>query len=216
MRKIAKIVLIILLVLTMFPFSSCAIFISDADIFNNTKYSTVEELHAAYQAGYEQFPGACRPCDIVTYFSKESEVFVICTYAHCANSGIYQEKLIAYIVKKDQEGFYLECTRGIANINQAIFDLKNDYEDILNDLYYAEYRTRSQNNCYAFVYKSKSEPIDLYFDGVKMDETICINPFTQEEFILCYATSNKTYSILECLFVPMEKRHTLEVKQQEY
>lgn len=215
MKKVAKIVLIMLLVLTMLPLSSCALFVSDTYIFNNTKYSTVEELHAAFQAGYEQFPGACRPCDLVTYFSKESEVFVICTYAHCAKCGISQEELMAYIVKKDQDGFYLECSRGLANINRAIFDLKNDYEDILNDLYYAEYRTRSQNNCYAFVYKSKSEPIDLYFDGAKMDEITCINPFTQEEFILCYAVSDKTYSIIERIFVPMEKRHTLEVKQQE-
>ena len=215
MKKVAKIVLIMLLVLTMLPLSSCAIFISDTDIFNNTKYSTVEELHAAFQAGYEQFVGACRPCDLVTYFSKESEVFVICTYAHCAKCDISQEELMVYIVKKDQDGFYLECTRGIANINRAYLGLNDDYEDILNELYYAEYRTKTCNKSYGFVYKNKAAPIDLYFDGAKMDEITCINPFTQEEFILCYAVSDKTYSIIERIFVPMEKRHTLEVKQQE-
>ena len=214
MKKNAKIVLIMLLVLTMLPLSSCALFVSDTYIFNNTKYSTVEELHTAYQAGINQFPSACYPQDLVMYFSNGSEVFVVCTYSHYENSEL-ENKLMVYVAKKDESGFYLECSRGLANINQAWLELNDDYEDILNDLYYAEYMTKTCNQSYGFVYKNKAATIDLYFDGVKMDEIICINPFTREEFILCYATSNKTYSILECLFIPMEKRHTLEVKQQE-
>ena len=46
----------------------------------------------------------------------------------------------------------------------------------------------------------------------KMNETECMNPFTGEEFILCYASSDKTYNVIESIMTPKDERHTLEIK----
>ena len=48
MRKVAKIVLIILLCSIMFQFFFL-LFTRDVEIINDTKYTTIEELHAAYK-----------------------------------------------------------------------------------------------------------------------------------------------------------------------
>ena len=45
-----------------------------------------------------------------------------------------------------------------------------------------------------------------------MEEKIFINPFTNEEFILCYSVSDVTYTFFQKLFVKKEDRHYLEVK----
>ena len=220
MKKVAKFALIIILIFILLLLSSCiGMFTSlesrDVYVLNDTKYHTIEDLHQAYCAHYESDTQTdYYPRDMVMYFCKDNNVFVVSTYSTELGGAVYEDVLWVYIAKQDADGYYIELPKADV-IEYAKLYLHDDYVEIADKWYYTEHRRKNEDLCYAFVYKSKDEPINLYFDGVKMDETICINPFTQEEFILCYATSNKTYSTLECLVIPMEKRHTLEVKQQE-
>ena len=45
-----------------------------------------------------------------------------------------------------------------------------------------------------------------------MNEIEIINPFSEEEIVICYAVSDKVYNYFEKLFVSNDKMHTLEIK----
>ena len=62
------------------------------------------------------------------------------------------------------------------------------------------------------MYKASDDIRKFYFDSTEMSEVKCVNPFTGEEFILCYASSDKTYNVIESLITPQDERHTLEIK----
>ena len=53
--------------------------------------------------------------------------------------------------------------------------------------------------------------VSLLFDENIMREVEFTNPFTKEQFMLCYGASNKVYNIIEMLFTPLNERHSLTV-----
>ncbi|MBQ9125090.1 MAG: hypothetical protein IJY13_00355 [Clostridia bacterium] len=230
MKKVAKLVLIVLLVLIMFSFSSCAIYglsvigNRNTSILNDTRYRSIEDLHEAYltafsEAYYTRGPTSdFYPKEKVFDFSEGSDVFVVCTYSSQMDGVDESNSLMIYIAKQDSDGYYLEVPDnfGVGSIFCAILYFNTNYEALANEWYYSEYITKDLDVCYGFAYKNKNDDYTLYFDGVKMKEVSCIDPFTQEEFTLCYGISDKTYSVLEMFFIRKNKRHTLEVKQREY
>ena len=188
-------------------------------VFNDTTYATIEQLHHDYIEALEfaYYNGDSStdnyPKELVSYFEDGEDVMVVCTYSSNIGSEVKQDSLLVYIVKKTVDGYYLEIpSRGISSIYMAVIPLHSDYDHFTYDSSYAEYKTIEQKKCYGFAFKNASADYTLYFDGLKMKETACVNPFTGEEFILCYAASDKTHNVIELLITPQDERHTLEIK----
>ena len=151
--------------------------------------------------------------DSLGYFEEENDAFVVCTYSSLIDSEVVQDSLFVYIVMKDEQGYYLEIPHlGVSTIYGAVIPLHNDYTDWSYKWHYTEYKNTSLKHCYGFAFKNETDDYDLYFDDHKMNEFKCVNPFTEQEFVLCYAVSDKVYNFFEMIFVPMEDRHTLEIK----
>lgn len=196
-----------------------AMFNYNTSIFNEKYYETIEELHNDYVAELNKAynDGASStdyyPEEIVDYFEESDDVFVICTYSSSIDRKIIESSLYVYVVKKDDKSFYLEIAdSGVTEIYFAIIPLNDDYNGRDYDWYYTEYKNKEYKVCYGFAYKNIKSNYELYFDDGKMNEVKCMNPFSGEEFILCYATSNKVYNFFEMLFVPKDERHTLKIK----
>ena len=204
-------------IITMIFLSSCD-GVDEYDILDmgNKYYETVEELHKdyvitkeyAYNNSGDTSPYNTR--DIVQYFEDSDVVIVICTYAHSPTDEIYKDSLYIYFIEKTENGYHLEMpSLGVYNLSWAELPFSEDYS---NSSVYLWPGSQYHNKCYGFAYKSIDETRSLYFDGNKMKEIECINPFTNEPFILCYSDEGKFYSLFEKLFVPQHKRHTLEIK----
>jgi hypothetical protein len=188
-------------------------------VFNDTTYATIEQLHHDYIEALEfaYYNGDSStdnyPKELVSYFEDGEDVMVVCTYSSNIGSEVKQDSLLVYIVKKTVDGYYLEIpSMGISSIYMAVIPLHSDYDHFTYDSSCVEYKTIEQKKCYGFAFKNASADYTLYFDGLKMKETECMNPFTGEEFILCYAASDKTYNVIESLITPQDERHTLEIK----
>jgi hypothetical protein len=228
MKKIGKMLGIILAAvwigaLTLFIVSGVIIIsqISDYNttVFNDKTYNTIEELHSDYlealDLAYNNGDSMTDyyPKELVSYFEDGDDVLVVCKYSSDMNTEVKQDSLLVYIVKKTIEGYHLEIPRmGISAIYMAVIPLHSNYDHFSYDYSYVEYKTPEEKKCYGFAFKDTNADYDLYFDGVKMDEIKCVNPFTDEEFILCYATSDKTYNVLESFMTPKDQRHTLEIQ----
>lgn len=188
-------------------------------VFNDTNYITIEELHYDYIEAleYAHFNGDSMtdyyPKELVSYFEDGENVIVLCTYSSDIDSEVKQDSILAYIAKKNIEGYYLEIPyMGISAIYMAIVPLHSNYDHFTYHYAYVEYKTLEEARCYGFAFKDSSASHTMLFDGVKMDEIECVNPFTGEEFILCYAASDKTYNVLESFMTPKDERHTLEIQ----
>ena len=188
-------------------------------VFNDTTYVTIEKLHDDYVEALERAYSNgdsvtdYYPQELVSYFEDGEDVIVICTYSSGINTEVKQDSLLVYIAKKTIEGYYLEIPHmGISAVYMAVIPLHSNYDHFTYDYAYMEYKTVEQKKCYGFAFKDTSAEHALYFDGLKMNETECMNPFTGEEFILCYASSDKTYNVIESIMTPKDERHTLEIK----
>ena len=119
-----------------------------------------------------------------------------------------------YVVKNDDNGYYLEIPYfGLSSIYSSLVPLHDDYDSFeYKSKIYTEYKNSTYKLCYGFAYKEVDEDYELYFDDIRMNEIKITNPFTEEEFMLCYAVSDKTYNFVEMLFTPSDKRHTLLIK----
>ena len=240
MRKnvqfISRIMLILIFAAILLTFSSCLSIISalaengneKVGILNDKKYDNIDELHSDYRALLAKLPESqngdidCFPYEIVTHFRNGKNVYVVCTYtSQFANINDAekpnQDELLIYIVKWE-DGYYLELPRSwtLGSVTHAHVELHTNYEEAIkyrNN--FKEVREQNTKICYGFAYKNIGDKHDLLFDGVTMDEIECQNPFTGDEFILCYAISNKTYTPYERLFIPAIKQHTIEVVWQE-
>ena len=188
-------------------------------VFNDTTYETIEELHnnylealdRAYKNGDSMTDNY--PKELVSYFEDGEDVIVLCTYSSSIDGESNRDSLLVYIAKKTNEGYYLEIPNmGISAVYMAIIPLHSNYEHFSYDYSYMEYKTPEEKKCYGFAFKDSSASHTMYFDGVKMDEKECTNPFTGEKFILCYASSDRTYNVIQSFIVPKEERHTLEIK----
>lgn len=192
---------------------------TNTTILNNKYYISIEELHKDYvlELGRAYDDGASMtdyyPKEIVDYFEENEDVFVICTYSSLIDGKIKEDSLLIYIVKKNDEGYYLEIPHfGISAIHSTPVLLQNNYTSCEYTQSYIEYKNDNYQACYGFAFKKIDEDNEFYFDGVKMKEFKIINPFTDEEFELCYAVSDKVYNFIEMIFVPKNKRHTLIIK----
>ena len=159
--------------------------------------------------------------EIVEYFEDGDDLFVICKFCSRNNytdGTVWQDQLLVFVAEKSENGYHLEIPlwmgiEGIYAVNTAIVPLHDDYNNKAFPSYHSWGNTvQLRTKCYGFAYKSIDETRSLYFDGNKMKEIECINPFTNEPFILCYSDEGKFYSLFEMLFVPQHKRHTLEIK----
>lgn len=189
-------------------------------VLNEKHYNTVDELHENYLISLSEayYNGDSMtdyyPKEIVTHFEKETDVFVICTYSSSIDGEVNQNALLVYIAKKNETGYYLEVPYlGVGAIYSAVVPLHSDYSHRSYTNNYTEYKTLNSKLCYGFAYKNNHETNSLYFDDIEMGEMKCINPFTDEEFILCYAVSDKVYHFFEMLVVPTSKRHTLKTNE---
>ena len=196
------------------------------EIMREKYYETVEDLFKdflVYQ-DYEFHHGMC-DCfarEIIEYFEDGDDVFIICKfssrgdYSNYTDGEISSDQFLVLKGEKNENGYHLEIPlwmgiSGIYAIYYAIVPLHDNYY-ISAFPSYGSNTVQIQNKCYGFAYKSIDETRSLYFDGNKMKEIECINPFTDEPFILCYSDEGKFYSLFEKLFVPQHKRHTLEIK----
>ena len=154
------------------------------------------------------------PKSIVDYFEYNNDVFVVCTYSSLIDGEIRDDSLFVYIVKNDDNRYYLEIPHfGLSSIYSALVPLHDDYDSFeYKSEIYTEYKNSTYKLCYGFAYKEVDEDYELYFDDIRMDEIKITNPFTEEKFMLCYAVSDKTYNFVEMLFTPLDKRHTLVIK----
>ncbi len=142
----------------------------------------------------------------------EDFVFVVCTEKDKHDVQI-EDELFIYAIKETDAGYVLEVPFwGESAIPCAHVQLKEEYSSYDYHYMALQYVTEDDSLCFGFMYKKATDTRQVYFDGVKMKEIECINPFTGEEFILCYATSNKTYNVIESIMTPKDKRHTLEIK----
>ena len=240
MRKnaqfISRIMLILIFAAILLTFSSClSIFSALAEngnekvgILNDKKYDTIDELHSDYRELLAKLPESqngdieCFPHEIVMHFKNGNNTYVVCTYTSLfANINdaqkLNQDKLLIYIVKWE-DGYYLELPRDwtFGSVTHAQVELHTNYEEAIKYRHnFEEVREQDSKICYGFAYKNTGDKHALLFDGVTMDEVDCKNPFTGDEFILCYAISNKTYTPFERLFIPAIKQHTIEVVWQE-
>ena len=223
MKKIGKIFGIIYLTL-LGIFVACVIAVvygicnTTTTIFNNKYYISPEELHKDYVLELDRayYNGASMtdyyPKEIVDYFETNDDVFVICTYSSLIDGTINEDSLLIYILKKSDKGYYLEIPYfGISAIHATSVPLRNNYTSCEYIQSYIEYKNDNYQACYGFAFK-KDYDNEFYFDNIKMNEFRIKNPFTDEELELCYALSNKVYSFIEKIFIPINKRHTLIIK----
>ena len=182
---------------------------------NDKLYNSIEELHIDYKnACYDEPSIDYIPDEIVFTHCVGDSVLVVCTEKpRCCSK--YDDYLNIYVVKYIDGRFALVVPTlgGIAYVDSAEIYMHNDYGS-LDYLYDAhmQYISKEEKICYGFAYKRVDDTYDLYFDGNKMDEVKCVDPFKNEEFILCYATSNKVYNTFQAIVTPREKRHTFEAK----
>lgn len=180
---------------------------------NDKSYATIEELHEDYKtACYSEVDLDTYPNEIVQTIQVEDFVFVVCTETK-SNGLEIKDELLIYAVKTVNGGYILEVPYwGVDAIPRAHVQLTEDYSSF--DYHYMDlqYVTENDSVCFGFMYKTVDDTRQFYFDGAEMSEVKCVNPFTGEEFILCYASSDKTYNVIESLITPKDERHTLEIK----
>lgn len=228
---VSRVAIILMLIIILFSFSSClsifSIYASNGNekigILNDKKYDSIEELHNDYRALFAKLPESqngdidCFPYEIVAHFKNGNIVFVVCTYTSLfANindsQNLDQGQLYIYIVKWE-EGYYLELPRNwtFGHVTHAHVELHTNYEEAIKHRNnFEEVEEQNDKICYGFAYKNIDDKHTLLFDDVTMDEVECRNPFTGENFVLCYAVSNRTYTPFERLFIPTIKQHTIE------
>jgi hypothetical protein len=202
---------LLILVLSLITLFIC-LSIDKCTLLNDKKYDTIEELHEDYKwACYTDPDLTYYPNRIVFTHDIKNYVFVFCTEAYKGDE--FDTHLTSYVVKIVDEQYVLEVPYfGVASVPRADLPLHDNYTH--RDYYdsYMQYVTENEALCFAFAYKGLGESNDIYFDGYKMQEIKCTNPFTNEEFLLCYSTSPKTYTALEAICIPEENRHTLEAR----
>ena len=180
---------------------------------NDRTYSTIEELHQEYKTVcYSDVDIDHYPDEIVQTIQYEDFIFVVCT-EKISNGSKVEDELLIYAVKPTNDGYILEVPYwGVSAIPRAHLQLGEDYSSF--DYHYMDlqYVTENDSVCFGFMYKSADDTREFYFDGIEMSEVKCVNPFTGEEFILCYASSDKTYNVIESIMTPKDERHTLEIK----
>ena len=181
--------------------------------FNDKSYSTIEELHEDYKAAsYLEVDLDTYPNEIVQTIQTEDFIFVVCTETK-SNGTEIKDELLIYAVKSVNGGYILEVPYwGVASIPRAHLQLEEGYSSYDYYYMYLQYVTENDSVCFGFMYKASDDTRKFYFDGIEMNEVKCVNPFTCEEFILCYASSDKTYNVVESLITPQDERHTLEIK----
>ena len=181
--------------------------------FNDKHYSTIDELHEDYKTFcYSDSDVNIYPNEIMLTIPMEDFVFVVCTEKDKYDAEI-EDELLIYAIKETEDGYILEVPFwGESAIPRARVQLKEEYSSYDYHYMALQYVTENDSLCFGFMYKNATDTRQLYFDGVKMKETECTNPFTGEEFILCYAASDKTYNVLESFITPKDERHTLEIQ----
>lgn len=225
MKKVGKTIGFIYLILLVLIFVCSFVIIygvcnTRTTIFQNKYYNSIEELHNDYvknlDKAYDNGESMTDyyPKSIVDYFEYNNDVFVVCTYSSLIDGEIKDDSLFVYIVKNDDNGYYLEIPHfGLSSIYSALVPLHDDYDSFeYKSKIYTEYKNSTYKLCYGFAYKEVDEDYELYFDDIRMNEIKITNPFTEEKFMLCYAVSDKTYNFVEMLFTPRDKRHTLLIK----
>ena len=225
MMKIFKgATLLILISLTLVFFISITLIIygicnRNMTLFQNKYYDTVEELHYEYLLEFEKSYNNgdsmtdYYPEKLVNYFEDNDVVYVICTYSSLIDKNVETDSLMVYILNKNHNGYYLEIPYyGISAIYSAIIPLHDNYENLDYKKNYTEYKNKDFEVCYGFAYKNNKESYNLLFDDSIMKEIECINPFTNEEFILCYGTSQKVYNLIGMILTPLEERHILTIQ----
>lgn len=218
MKKAFKIIIFIWIGLFIILLLSATCLLITASIdktsfLNDKEYNSIETLHEDYKkACYEETDITCYPNELVFYESYGDAVFVFCTYTYSHTQEDEEDALYIYAIKRVNDAYVFEVPYlGIQAAPIAYLPLHTDYNHWTYNDYYMECNIYGIKQSIGFVYKEKGSKA-LYFDGIKMDEAIHINPFTKEEFVLCSATSSKTYSVLQSIFVRKEERHSLEVK----
>lgn len=222
MRKILKVLgmtfSVVWIAAVIIWFISCGILLWSLSVvectnLNDKSYTTIEELHEDYKSVcYSDVDIDIYPDEIVLTFKVEDFIFVVCTEKNDNDIQI-EDELLIYAIKETDEGYILEVPYfGVSVIRRAHVQLKEEYSSYDYHYMAMQYVTENDSLCFGFMYKKSTDTRQFYFDGVKMDEIKCANPFTGEEFILCYAASDKTYNVIESLMTPKDERHTLEIK----
>ena len=177
-------------------------------IFNDTVYTTIEELHGEYKLS-EQINKAddYYPGEIVFTLTVEQDVFVFCESYSTWEGDMNSDWLYVYRVSKMDDGYVLHYP--VTKQHYTCLPLHDDYQDFdyksvmpKNVLFC---RTGKLERYAAFAYKEKGSTDILYYNGTKMQEVEQINPFTEETFVLCYAYPPETQKPFEQLFSGMER-----------
>ena len=209
--KLKKILKIFIVLILLFTASSCSF---SKPILDGRSYDTIEEL-------YEDFKKEHKVKDIVTdfypikltfYVNIEDKWFVFSTYSSSRYDDVNYDSLYGFVVRENENKKYELQTPEFAG-QWCELPLSNDYDG--NDYhcyYFMDCKLNGEKKSIGFAYKEIDDTYNLYYDGIKMEEEIFINPFTNKEFILCYAVSDVTYNVIKNIFVNLKDRHSLEVR----
>ncbi|MBR3845896.1 MAG: hypothetical protein IKM40_04935 [Clostridia bacterium] len=162
------------------------------------EYDSIEELHAAYVdhlSRQEDHGEEWWARELVAYFPYEDKYFVICTYAEGRNAPRVKEgELLVYIVGKKHDKFVLDT--GSLGLEICTFSLtEEDPQDNLIGIC----RINGKKKHVSFVCKGYGDERCYYYDGVRMDEKVFVDPFSNNKLILCYGVSDSV-SQLQKLF----------------
>lgn len=215
MRKIIRflyaIFISIMCFVCAFSFSSCMNYIAGRE------YDTIEELHAdlVYETDRQAEESLdFHPRDLIDYFQIEDKWFMLSTYSRDAEKKELIEGYLFLQEVYEKNGKFIYEERLIAAL--ANIPLHNDYSDSdygrVGLTYFCYTRLNGKKKSIGFAYKPIDATYDLYYDGVKMQTREMVNPFTGETFYLCYAVSDKGYSLFKEILNEEATIHTLEVR----
>jgi len=162
------------------------------------EYDSIEELHTAYVdylSTQEDLGIGWWARDLIAYFPYGDKYFVICTYAEGRDTPRVKDgELLVYIVGKKHDKFVLDT--GSLGLEICTFSLT---EEQMQDNIIGICRINGKMRHVSFVCKEYDDERYYYYDGIKMDEKVFADPFSNKKLILCYGASDSV-SQLQKLF----------------
>ena len=211
MIKLKKIFNIFIVLILLFTASSCSF---SKPILDGKSYDTIENLFEDFKCVESANKSEIYIADELAFYIKiEDKTFVFYTYFSKNKNRIDENNLLAIVVSENKKGRYELLTPEFIGGLWCELPLSNDYDG--NDYhcyYFMDCKLNGEKKSIGFAYKEIDDTYNLYYDGIKMEEEIFFNPFTNKEFILCYAVSDVTYNVIKNIFVNLEDRHSLEVR----
>ena len=214
MKKLKIILFSILLLFTVFVIicfiAICAT--SSETYLDGKTYESIEALHSDLVYEIKMHGEGTTdyfPRELSFYLKIEDKWFVFCEYSSFPDGTIRDDALYVYVVKENN-GFVLETPK-LGCGQWAKLPLHQDYEHWSYGGHFLECELNGKKQSVGFAFKNIDETKKVYFDDEKMSEIQVDSCTIAEPFILCYATSSKTYNLVEKLFIDSEDQHSLKI-----